>query len=529
MNQEDFEDRPAESLDLARIRGIARRRWLYFLGPFFGAWLVVWLASWIIAPTYKSSTMILVEQPSVPKDYVMPNVSDDLQDRLQSIQQQILSRTRLLHIIDGLNLYGAERSKRTPDDLVERMRKNIDVQLVHDETQRALSSFEVAFFDRDPRTAQKVTTELTNLFISENLETRQQESADTTNFLSSELEEARKSLAEQELKVREFKDKHPGELPTQMESNIQILTGLQSQLQQEQDALNAAKQQNAYLQSLLTQYHTMQKTGEAPGTTNPQLTAVDQELERERAQLIDLKSHYTDSYPDVRKLEDQIGRTEKAKAQIVANIKAQGGGEDGASSGAGQDTSLLQIQGQMKANQLEIGNREKTIAGLQGRVGEYQSHLNQEPVIEQQFTDLTRGYEQSKNNYDDLLKKKNASQMATSMELRQQGEHFRVLDAPNLPLKPDSPNRLKLCGIGLGIGLALGAITVFAAEWLDDRIYDESGIKKLVPVGVLGEIPPLVTAREQQQERKKLQTAWVATAVVTVAILAGSAASYLRG
>src|SRR5277367_4907936 len=183
MTNDDFEERSGESLDLARYGIVVRRRWLYFLGPLFAGWFVVWLASWVIPPVYKSSTLILVEQPTVPKDYVMPNVSDDLQDRLQSIQQQILSRTRLLRIIDQLNLYSTERTRRTPDELVERMRKDIDVELVRDETQREVTAFTVSFLDRNPQTAQSVTTQLTNLFISENLETRQQESADTTSFL----------------------------------------------------------------------------------------------------------------------------------------------------------------------------------------------------------------------------------------------------------------------------------------------------------------------------------------------------------
>ncbi len=96
---------------------------------------------------------------------------------------------------------------------------------------------------------------------------------------------------------------------------------------------------------------------------------------------------------------------------------------------------------------------------------------------EQQFADLTRGYEQSKANYDELLKKKNSSQMATSMELLQQGEHFQMIDPPSLPLKPDFPNRLKFCGIGLGIGIALGAALAGGTEFLDDRLYDEKALK----------------------------------------------------
>ena len=115
--------------------------------------------------------------------------------------------------------------------------------------------------------------------------------------------------------------------------------------------------------------------------------------------------------------------------------------------------ATIQLQGQLKANQIDITSKEHTIADLKAKINDYQGRLNQEPVREQQFADLNRGYEQSKANYDELLKKKTSSQMATSMELLQQGEHFQMIDPPSLPLKPDFPNRLKFCGIGSGSAL----------------------------------------------------------------------------
>lgn len=528
---DELEEKSGESLDLSRYAALIRRRWWYFLLPLFFGWALVWGASWVLPPKYKSSTQILVEQPTMPKDYVTPNVNDDLQDRLQSIQQQILSRTRLMHIIDQFNLYSSEHTHRTPEEIVERMRKDIEVNLVMGESQREVSAFVVAYSSRDPKVAQEVTTELTNLFINENLETRQQESEDTTAFLTSQLEEARKALAEQEEKVRVFKDQHPGALPTELQSNIQIMNGLQTQMQSDQDALNAARQQNAYLQSLLTQYHGLQKSGVTPGGAPGDLTAIDLELAKEQAQLADLKAHYTDRYPDVRKMQQQVDDTQKLRAQMVATLKAQPSGGDAGQDDAEskEDTTVAQLQGQLRANQLEIKNREKTIADLQARIGTYQSHLTQEPIVEQQFADLTRGYEQSKANYDDLLKKKNASQMATSLELRQQGEHFSVLDPPSLPLKPDFPNRLKFCLAGLGIGLALGVISAGGAEYLDDRLHDEASLKKLLPANVIAEIPPLTTPAEQRADARKLHLAWLSGVAAGMIMLVGSALSYWRG
>jgi polysaccharide biosynthesis transport protein len=268
------------------------------------------------------------------------------------------------------------------------------------------------------------------------------------------------------------------------------------------------------------------------------LTAVDQQLDKLKAQLADLSSHYTDRHPDIRKLKDQIATTEKMRAQIIASMNAKGDGsansQDMPTPHPGEsDTQdaapMVQLKGQLHANESEIGNRERGLAALKAKVGEYQARLNQEPVREQQLADLTRGYDQSKANYDGLLKKKNDSAMATSMELLQQGERFRILDPPSLPLKPDFPNRLKFCAMGLGIGLALGAVITGALEMADDRAYSEAEIKGLLSVPVISEIPVIVTAADEQNSKKKIWLGWAVTVFVVATILAGSAFSYLRG
>jgi polysaccharide biosynthesis transport protein len=390
--------------------------------------------------------------------------------------------------------------------------------------------------------AQAVTSELTNLFINENVEESTNQAKDNTKFLEGQLETARKALSEQEEKVREFKALHVGEMPGQLASNLQILSGLQSQLQNEEDSLNTARQQHVYLQSMVDQYRTMQGSSKtSDGTPTVGLPALDQELDKLKAQLADLSSHYTDRHPDVRNLKEQIAKTEKMRDQLVASMKAkdaaahtdaQTDGGDTEASGSADPTQaslLAPIQGQLKSNQVEISNREHSIAALKVKMDEYQGRLNQEPIREQQLADLTRGYDQSKANYDDLLKKKNDSAMATSMVVQQRGERFQVIDAPSFPQRPDFPNRLKFCGIGLGIGLALGAAVAGAFEFMDDRMYDEKELKKLLPAEVIAEIPAIVNAADQQSATLKVWLGWATAAVVFVTILAGSAISFLRG
>lgn len=533
--EEMLDERGSEGRGPQRYLEVVRRRYVQFLIPLFLGWLVVWGASWVLPVRYRSGTLILVEQPTMPKNYVEPNVSEDLQERLASIQQQILSRTRLLLIIDKLHLYAGSHGEKTQDEKVELMRKDIEIELVRSsDTSNAsrITAFKIYYSAHDPRVAQQVTSELTDLFINENLKVRQQESQDTTTFIASQLENARATLSEQEAKVREFEGAHVGELPSQQASNLQILSGLQSQLQNEQDTLNTAKQQRVYLQTLIEQYRSLHGISRTADGSPTGLAAIDLELSGLRAKLADLSTHYTDQYPAVENLKGQIAKTEKMRDDLIAKPKTSGDSgrqvADGTAGDTSQGSTPLQLQSQLQAIQAEIANREQAIADLKAKVNSYQARLNNEPAREQQLADLTRGYDQSKANFDDLLKKKNNSGMATSMEQMQQGERFTMLDPPSLPAKPDFPNRMKFCGIALGVGLALGLMVVVSLEAMDDRMHDEVEIKILLPVAVISEIPEIVDPSDERKNKKRMVLGWAMTAIVAVTILAGSAFSYLR-
>src|SRR5215472_3810459 len=265
---------------------LCRRRWFVAL-PAFLIFVLVWVLAWSLPAVFRSETVILVEQQKVPEQYVVSNVAADLQDRLQSMTQQILSRTRLLGIIEEFNLYPKIRKRATPDDLVERMRKDIQVELVQAPNRSGnLTAFKIAYLSNNAALAQKVTSELTSLFIGDSEKVRLDYSKRTTDFLATQLTDAGRGLAEQEAKVKEFKSHYLGQLPEQVQSNVQILSGLQSRLEQETDLLGKAKQQSVYLTTLKSQWGSvlanMNAGSNSGGVTTSQL---DQELVHLRAQL----------------------------------------------------------------------------------------------------------------------------------------------------------------------------------------------------------------------------------------------------
>ncbi len=532
---EEFEESTPQSFDISRYLDVVRRRHLIFLTLLLVGWAAVWGSSWLLPVKYKSSTLILVEEPAMPKNYVLPNISDNLQDRLQSITQQILSRTRLLLIIDKLHLYqGRARHALTSDQKVDRMRKDINIELIKDEKTNSITAFKIYFVSPDPHMAQQVTGELTNLFIDENLRVRKQESQNTTQFIESQLATARSNLADQEARVKQFQAEHQGALPSQEAANLQILSGLQSQLQNEQDALNAAKQQSVYHQSLVEQYRSFDSKHRTASGAPSGLEGIDQQLDKLRAKLQELSTRYTDQYPEVQQVKAEIADAEKQRAQIVANLKKGAdskqptGGEAQEVQDPAQNAPLLQLQSQLQADRTEIANRERAVTSLESRINQYQAMLNSQPAVSQQLADLTRGYEQSQTNYNELLKKGSDSQMATSMEQMQEGERFMMLDPPSLPLRPDSPNRLKMCGIGLGVGAGLGLLIVILQEFFDDCMYSDREIIKMIPVGIISEIPPILNPTDAERERKKILLGWTVAALVLCVILSGSAFSYLH-
>lgn len=523
----------AERPDLHEYWVRARRRYWHFLIPLFAGWTLAFALSWLLAPVYRSGTLILVQQPKIPQQYVVPVVSSDLQERLNSITQQILSRTRLEGIINKLNLYSDERVHKTPDDLVQRMRKDIDVELVRSAGDKEVTAFNVYYSSPDPRLAQRVTTELTTLFITENLQSRREQAEQTTHFLQSQLGDARSSLAQQEERLRQYKDQYLGELPGQLQSNMQILSGLQSQLQAEQDALGRAKQQNTYLQSLLSQYATLQ----APTNTSDPLalSTVDQELDKLQSELADLRSHYTDQHPDVRKVKEEILNAQKIKQSLTghtatATLNPQQLGEDksGTAGYGDKAAAVLEMRSQLEANQIEIANRQKAVKDLESTIGGYQSRLNRTPVREQQLADITRDYDQSRSNYESLLAKRNQSELATALEEDQQGETFRVVDPPSLPTKPYSLDRFEMACLGFAAGLIFGVAGVVLSEFCDDRIYDGADIKRIAPADLFMEIPPIRSAADRNQKKR---TRWLAVsmgAVAVVVMTAGTAFNYLK-
>lgn len=312
---------------------------------------------------------------------------------------------------------------------------------------------------------------------------------------------------------------------------LQMLGGLEAQLHANTDAIDRAEQQRIYLESMRSEYQTLQDAATDPNAPASRKAVADATLRDLRKQLTDLEAKYTSRHPDVDRLRDEIADWEKTRKQLETEKESSSSAEAPAPAPAPplKSPALAEVESRLKALQAEIGDYQAGEKKLRDRMADIESRLKMTPVREQQLAEVTRNYENSKQNYESLLQKKLQSELATNLEKRQQGEQFRIIDPPNLPLKPSEPNRLAIISIGWVVGLGIGLGLTALKEMTDETVHNERGLSGSIPVPVLVHVPVMRTRRE----RLRLRLSRVAESTATILILAVSVAmgvyTYLVG
>jgi len=453
---------------------LKRRGWIILL-PTLVLPLIAYGITFFVPPQYVSQTLVLVEQQKVPDSYVKPVVDQDLSGRLATMKEQILSRSRLQPIIERFNLYG--NKKMGMDERIDLVRKSIDIKPIKSEVARTggLPGFFIAFKANDPQTAQQVCGEITSLFVSENLHAREQSAEGTTEFLKGQLADAKRNLNEQDAKLAQFQTANSGRLPAEENLNASLLSSLQSQLDATTQALGTMEQQKTYTESILAGQVGMQNSqGSDLNRAAPQTQQT--ELDKLQAQEADLTARYTADYPDVvavrrkiAELRKQMGPADSSPSSPVATTSVSKANRT-------DSPAVLQLKAQLRAIESAIVNKRSEQHSISLKIGDYQSRLHASPMIQEQLKNITRDYQTAQAFYDELLNKMNQSKMATDLERRQQGEQFRVMDAPNLPDSPTFPNVPLFVAGGLIAGLMLGLMIVGWIEYRDTALRSDRDI-----------------------------------------------------
>lgn len=492
------------------------------------AWIVlIWLVAsagtavvvCVLPARYKAETVILVESQRIPEAFVASTVSTDLRDRLSSLSQQILSYSRLLSIVKKFDLYRDERANSVEEQIIEMMRKDIDIRLEKGWSEHRPGAFRISYEGPNPSVVAQVTNQLGNLFIDENLRAREVQATGTSEFLENQLVEAKKRLEEQEEKLSSYKLRYNGELPEQESTLNTALTRLQIQLQGVQDSLNRTQQQKIMqeneIEAARTSLQTMTKIIEelnAPDHSRSDPATPLKESELLEKELTHLVARYTDQHPEVKRIREALQKArerENDEARLSA-LKAPGSDGDpalprseiGNKRRAAFEQNLvrerervenLKAQGVIVEKRLASLNEERQHVLRESAL--VQARLSQLPIREQQLAGITRDYEISKANYRSLLDKRLAAEMAADMERRQKSERFTMLDPARVPEKPVKPNRSLFYVLGSSLGLLLGLATAFAWEWRKNCLLGEWEFPK--GTVLLGRIPEIAGGGRQ--------------------------------
>lgn len=469
---------------------IFKRRWMIII-PFCLSMIVGIYLAITLPKIYKASALVLVSPQRVPDDYVRPILEADISTRINTIANEIMSRTNLEKIIEKFNLFSdAKHEKLFMEDKIEIMRERIEVEL-SESGRKFLNAFTISFHDPDPRTVMNVTNALANNFIVENIREREAHAVGTSDFLDDQLSTMKERLEQVEEKLRNYRKRNMGELPEQLESNLRILDTLQKQLSESEARLRDEKNR------LILVENEIKRTKEsfAAGTPGPSEDGEAVSLLQLKNQLANLEASYTERHPDVIRLKAKIEDLEAKLKKSAVNE----GADSNSSPGSDQILTSQALGNQIRlqtALKMEIQNTEDDIYRLKNQINTYQRRIEQTPKREEELLSLNRDYQNIKETYNSLLSRKLEADIAVNMEKKQKGEKFRIIDSAVLPHKPEFPDMKKLFLITVAVGLAIGCGLVFFLDSLDTSLKQAERFESDIGVAVLATIPKVYQKKD---------------------------------
>jgi len=483
--------RPMTMEDYTSI--LRRRVWLIVVPAivFCGA---AYLVSLKLTKKYESKTTVLVEGQRVSSDLVKNFDTEDPGEKLASLKEQIMSNSRLQPIVERFGLFNDKDV--TVDARVAELQKVIVVapieQMAGTRPNR-LPGFHILVTLSDPHLAQQVCADITSIFVTEDTKSREVASANTTDFMGEQVEAARLRMNEQDQKLAQLKQQYLGALPDQESTNLSLLTGITTQIDAVNQALAREESTKGLFESELAQRLGDWKAARAQGITGASSPAtLDLQLKQKEDDLVKLQEKFTDDWPNVKAKKQEIEELRKKIALSAATPPAadkKDKPDTSVNAFAVEPEAIQRLRAQIKSSEVTIQDDKRKQAALQAQFRLYQSRVQSSPAIEQKYSDLTRDSKEAMEYYNELLKKKDAAQMSNALQLRQQGEQYKLLDAASYPDHPTFPNPILFAGGGFGGGLALGLALVMLLEMRDKSLRTESDVEMMLKLPILAMVP----------------------------------------
>lgn len=477
-----------------------RRKWLALL-VFMLPFAAIVGATRTLPSIYESTATVLVERRQMPQGLVGTSPGE-LETRLRTVSQQILSRSRLYELITRFDLYPEMRVSETQETVVEQMREDVALEFkeVRDPTgQGATIAFSLRYRGRDPDTVAQVTNALAALYVEENARIRERQTATTTEFLRVQLEDARQQLEVQERQMNEFKERYIGQLPEQQAANLAALERLNAQLLVISDKeLRAMERRDALTKQL----------AELPGTGD----TIALRLAKLRQELADLRTQYTDEHPDVVRMKQEIAALERELAAGGAKRTAE-------------DPAARKLRNAIAAAEAELAALRSQEQALRRAIATYEQRVENAPRREQELHQLSRDYAAVKERYQSLLQRYEDAQLAERIDQRLQDEQFTILDPAVAAERPVAPRRIRILLMGLMIAMGVAVGAALLTETRDTSFHTVDDVRAFTSVPVLVSIPPIITETDARWRRQKFGLAVLAAGLGAAGV--GVASAYL--
>jgi uncharacterized protein involved in exopolysaccharide biosynthesis len=550
---------------MERLRSLWRMRKTLWIAAASGLLITLLLA--IFLPSiFRSQATILIEQQEIPQELVRSSITSFADERIQRISQRVMTGQNLLKIIDQYDLYPERRHKDPREVLLKRMRDDIEMKTItadvidprNGHPTQATIAFSVAYQSHSPALALKVASELTSLYLNENLTSRTQVAKQNAEFLAEEADRQQKRVDELDAQLATFKEKHHDRLPELSTLNIEIMNRTELDLHDMQNRLQTLDQQRVLLEAQLAQINPTSliysQKGDRVYTPEDRLRSLRSELatltatygpeypdvlrtqreiaglekevkteagakdlyrdlESARAQLADAQERYSPDHPDVVRLNARVAGLEKAVADQPAAATM-------ASAQAHPDNpAYIQVRGQLDALSVEREAAVKRHGELQAKLDDYERRFAQAPEVERGYRELARNLESAQVKYQEIRAKMTEAQVSQHLETEQKGERFTLIEPAQPPEKPVSPNRKLILVLGAILSLALGVGAVMLRDHLDGSVRGSLDLKRLLDVAPLVSIPVLVTPGERHALRRRRLVTWLASAGGTTVLL----------
>ncbi len=560
------ESEPVQSLQ-AYVAIFHRRRTLIVLAG--GILLGLSLAAAFLWPaTYKSMATILIEEQEIPSELVHSTITSYADQRIETIKQQVMSRTTLWKVVEQYNLYPDLRRTNSAEEVVKQFTKDIAVEVISADvvdkrTQhptKATIAFTVAYQSNSPDLAQKVANELTSLFLGQNLKSRERQAQEATSFLQQEAENLSKHIGEVDEKIATFKHRASGALPELMPLNLQLMSQSDRELMDIDQQIRTLEERKNYLEGELA---TIKPNTPIMSVTGERILDSAERLRSLRAEYAGASANRSPDHPDIMKMKQEIEALEKetglppeieeatkqlidARAAMATVSKRLGKDHPDVVQARRtiealeqevrqletvplrrpmlrpENPSYINLQAQLNSATSSLNALRATRTAVKRRLQDYAARLERTPEMEPDYLFLTRDRDTSGQKYQDIRSRLLEAKVSEGLEVQRKGERFSLIDPPSLPEKPEKPNRPAIVLLGFILALAGGIGSGAAAESLDHSIRTPEQLMRLTQLSPLAVIPFMPNEQDLSRavkRRRLLKGAGVGALVAILALL----------